>query len=94
LCLRAGKVQDLLALFRGERGWNFLKIERSLLGVESEIELAQSREDFVNICEEGDRVTPVDKDVVYVELAVGLSRLCSTSCIGSRGRTRAVPWLL
>jgi len=73
---------------------NFLKIERSLLGVESEIELAQSREDFANIREEGGRVTPVDEDVVYIELALGLSRLCSTSCIGSRGRTRSVPWPL
>ena len=65
----------------------FLKTERSLLGVESDIEHA-------NIREEGGRVTPVDEDVVYVELALGLSRLCSTSCIGSRGRTRSVPWPL
>ena len=73
------KVQDLQALFRGERdsgGRNdvtdilkFLKLELSLRGVDSDIELAQSREDFATIREEGGRVNPVDEDVIYVELA-------------------------
>ena len=79
---------------------NFLKPELSLLGVDSDIEFAQSREDLANIREEGTRVTPVDEDVIYVKLAnvvdyiVSLSRLCSTCCVGSRGRNPSIPWPL
>ena len=47
----------------------FLKPELSLLGVDSDNELAQSREDLANIREEDTRVTPVDEDVIYVNLA-------------------------
>ena len=47
----------------------FLKPELSLLGADSDIEFAQSREDLANIREEGTRVTPVDEDVIYVKLA-------------------------
>ena len=48
---------------------NFLKLELSLRGVDSDIELAQSREDFAIIREEGGPLNPVDEDVIYVELA-------------------------
>ena len=73
------KVQDLHPLFRDERDsggrndvtdiLNLLKLELSLRGVDSDIELAQSRKDFATIREEGGPLNPVDEDVIYIELA-------------------------
>ena len=48
--------------------FHFLYSELGLLGVDRDIEFAQSREDFTNIGKEGGWIAPVDEDFVYVQL--------------------------